>query len=780
MHDSIRYDPLRPTVGYNYHFTDSWYVRVDPRMAGPSWYRGHRIAGVHSGDRRLILADRDSREVWNPVEIPGAEWCPGEVVTTHTCCYNGITTAWQVIAAGDHPSELWRVTIGAAQGANGGAGSIGGAARRISVTLAVVLPAASPMGCDTRWDAPAGRFVSRSTPFHGSWDDYEVIDRDSQETFITVSPAPQGVCTSQRLLDAFLRDPEPAITHQLMRNSVDPPAVAARWELEIPREIPPGREHVVYLEISREARGSALHEQCWAGAIGAAQRYFRDEGGSLTVDTPEARLNEMVNSALKKEIMWSTRLWRNGISTPWRNELQDALGYALWNPEAAYPFLEAVTAVQKPSGYLQVWNTRSGENPNHPLVGSRHTDGGIWLILCWVLYLRVTGRWECWMRELPFADGSTASLKEHLLRAAQFGLADRGAHGLVLFHDGDWTDPMNGPGREGRGESGWATEALIVALAELGSVVRLLEGATPAGTACASELDQSVRELHDALVATLWDGRQFAAGTDDDGRRFGDSADGRTFLNPQSWGIMAEYAAGGDVRAGEADRPGVDQQRIFRCVTAIASLATPWGPRLLDPPFCGWDPQVGRVSLKVPGTTENGSVYCHGSAFAAWALALAGDTAASLDIIMRTLPGHPDHLRAAPDVPQQLPVYQPNSYFYHPGHPQCGTSTGTLGTGTCTWIVLTVFLQYFGLSFEPQGLRVAPRLPPAWPQASISFVRRGTTCTVHVVRDGADPAQLDAVNQSACIHIAPGQCVPWPDGPGQQLTIAVTLPQEAS
>ena len=103
MHDATRYDPFRPTVGYNYHFTDSWYVRVDPRMAGPSWYRGHRIAGVHSGDRRLILADRDSREVWNPVEIPGAEWCPGEVVTTHTCCYNGITTAWQVIAAGDHP-----------------------------------------------------------------------------------------------------------------------------------------------------------------------------------------------------------------------------------------------------------------------------------------------------------------------------------------------------------------------------------------------------------------------------------------------------------------------------------------------------------------------------------------------------------------------------------------------------------------------------------------------------------------------------------------------------
>jgi hypothetical protein len=71
---------------------------------------------------------------------------------------------------------------------------------------------------------------------------------------------------------------------------------------------------------------------------------------------------------------------------------------------------------------------------------------------------------------------------------------------------------------------------------------------------------------------------------------------------------------------------------------------------------------VGRLSLKVPGTTENGSVFCHASVFAAYGLAMTG---------------HPDHRS---DIPQQLPPYQLNSYFYRPGHPQSGLSTGTLGT----------------------------------------------------------------------------------------------------
>jgi cellobiose phosphorylase/cellobionic acid phosphorylase len=231
----------------------------------------------------------------------------------------------------------------------------------------------------------------------------------------------------------------------------------------------------------------------------------------------------------------------------------------------------------------------------------------------------------------------------------------------------------------------------------------------------ADELGRAIRES-----LSRRDGA-YAYGYDDAGARFGDEADGRTFLNTQSWGLMSSRAAG-----------DTDDVSAAGCRQAIQALSTPWGPRLLDPAFRGWDPQIGRVSLKVPGTTENGSVYCHASVFAAYGLAMNGDTDASLDIMLRTIPGHPDHANG--EVPQQLPLYQPNSYFYEPGHPQCGLSTGTLGTGTCTWMVLTVFQQYFGISFTRTGLRVKPSLPAGWDHAAVEFVRSGTRVRIRVER----------------------------------------------
>ncbi|TVQ97754.1 MAG: hypothetical protein EA403_14725 [Spirochaetaceae bacterium] len=732
-------------VGYNYHFTDFWYLRVDPRMAGPAWYRGFRIARVHDGDRRLEILDRDSHRHWQPVYAPGGRWTPGEAVTTHVSTHNAVETSWDILAAGDQPAELWRVSIR----------NTGESTRRLAVGLALILPAPSPMGCQTWWSSPDQRFFSRSVPFHGGWEEYQAITRDPIDTFVSITPQPSDVCTSARYAGAFLRGDDGAgesvatSTHgdAVAWNSVDPPAVAARWEVELA----PGAVAEIHLAITRDATQPVpCGTERWQAARAAAEDYLRRYGGYLEIRTPDERLNEMVNGALRKELVWSARLWRNGISTPWRNELQDALGYALWDPDEALPFLEAVTASQEPVGYLKVWNTRPGERPNHPLVNSRHNDGGIWLILCWALYLRVTGRWDCWTHPLPFADGSVAPLSDHLLRAAQFSWNDRGAHGLVLFHDGDWTDPMNGPGRQGRGESGWATAALAVALAELAAALRLTGDPLTADT-----LTDRARTLHRAMVTHLWCGDRFACGMDDEGKRFGDHEDGRIFLNVQSWCMMAGHAVG-------------DQRHHQACISAIDALRTPWGPRLLHPSFAQWDPQVGRLSLKVPGMTENGSVYCHGSAFAAWALALAGDPDTSLDIILRTLPGHPDHHTAAPGVPQQLPLYQPNSYFFEPGHPQSGTSTGTLGTGTCTWIMLTLFLHYFGISFEPSGVRVAPRLPPTWPSASLRFRRAGTDFHVTV----------EWGTQSAvAVHGSPVQAQPIPWANTERQVIRVTIPR---
>ena len=111
-------------------------------------------------------------------------------------------------------------------------------------------------------------------------------------------------------------------------------------------------------------------------------------------------------------------------------------------------------------------------------------------------------------------------------------------------------------------------------------------------------------ELNAVVNERLWTGERYAYGFGAEGDRFGDDGDGRTYLNIQTWAIISGAATG---------------ERLDGARRALASLDTPCGPLLLDPPFAGWDPVVGRLSLKPAGLGENASVYCHGGSFAAFA-----------------------------------------------------------------------------------------------------------------------------------------------------------------
>ena len=406
-----------------------------------------------------------------------------------------------------------------------------------------------------------------------------------------------------------------------------------------------------------------------------------------------------MNTWQKKQMTWQTRLWRNGISYPWRNILQDAAGYALYQPHEALKPMRTVTAGQRCDGYLKVWQTRPGEKADHPLVHKVHDDGGIWLVLCVCAGIDAAGDGGLLDEPLGFVDSDeTASWYEHLLRAVRFYDNELGAHGLVLMRDGDWTDPINGPGRHGRGESGWASMALAVACDRLARFAQLRGDDT-----VVEELQQRADHHRRAVDQHLWSGDRYAYGFDDDGQRFGDQADGRTFLNVQTWAILAN--------CGGAD----DQQRAERqahCVARIADLGTPFGPRLLAPPFPDWDPQVGRLSIKIPGFGENGSVYCHGAAFAAAATGAIGNGNACYDIIRRTMPGNPDH---PTERSHQIPIWQPNAWFGDPNAVDFGHSTEALATGTCTWVMTAVVEHLAGFRARTDGIHIAvPALPDDW------------------------------------------------------------------
>ena len=256
----------------------------------------------------------------------------------------------------------------------------------------------------------------------------------------------------------------------------------------------------------------------------------KHDEAQITLTSPDANLDAAVNRWWKKQITWQTRQWRNGISYPIRNILQDAVGYAMYAPGEALKPMRTVTAMQKRDGYVKVWTTRPGESANHPLVNKVHDDGGIWLAICCAAGLHAAGDSALLDEHILFVDGGSATWYEHLLLALRFYDNECGAHGLVLMRDGDWTDPINGPGRFGKGESGWASMALAYACKQVAELARL-KGDDAVVAECLSRAERHIA----AVDQHLWTGDRYAYGFDDEGVRYGEDRDGRTYLNVQTW-----------------------------------------------------------------------------------------------------------------------------------------------------------------------------------------------------------------------------------------------------
>lgn len=324
----------------------------------------------------------------------------------------------------------------------------------------------------------------------------------------------------------------------------------------------------------------------------------------------------------------------------------------------------------------------------------KHTDGPVWLIICMVALVNQSGAPELLHRQVAFKDSNdTVSIYEHLVLAADYMVGATGEHGICLMGDGDWNDPINGPGRLGRGESVWNTMALVYGIRGLLPFCERL-----GDTEGAERLRSAAVRLAEAVNTSCWDGEWYIAGFDDNGVPLGTARDeeGQLFLNTQTWAVMSGIA---------------DGERLEKCFAAIDSLDTPFGPRLLEPPFSGWNPKWGRISLKLAGTTENGSVYCHASMFKAFADCIAGRGTAAWETICRTLPTNRDN---PPERNGQVPIFVPNYYFGLADSPSYGKSSHHVSTGTVGWMLWTTLEYALGIRATADGLVIDPCIPAEW------------------------------------------------------------------
>jgi cellobiose phosphorylase len=231
-------------------------------------------------------------------------------------------------------------------------------------------------------------------------------------------------------------------------------------------------------------------------------------------------------------------------------------------------------------------------------------------------------------------------------------------------------------------------------------------------------LAQKYVEERDTLIRNInqhmWDGEWYIRGTRDDGEAFGSSRnmEGRIYLNAQSWMVMA----------GAAPR-----NRAIRCMNAVKKLLdTDYGPALFLPAYHEPDPKMGIISRFAPGTKENGTVFCHPTAWTVMAECILGRGEQAYEywkeVSFMFRGKEPDVYKAEPYVYSEY-IHGPDSRYY-------GQGEFSWMTGTAAWSWKVCLEWILGVRAEIRGLLVDPCVPREWD--SFKIIRRFRRATYEI------------------------------------------------
>ena len=431
--------------------------------------------------------------------------------------------------------------------------------------------------------------------------------------------------------------------------------------------------------------------------------------GTLTFETGDENLDHLLNHWLKYQTDLGSR-WARVRHNGYRDIASDTECLACFNPSLAWERIKRLLRYQYSDGYAPRTFIDGEIRPNN------FSDCTVWLTFTVNYIIRELGKPELLWEEVDFNDGTSASVYEHLRRSADYLYRFTGHHGLVRIWGGDWNDCMNGVGMKGKGVSIWLSIALVRALRQLAFLARLLGRKDDA-----EECEKRAGHMCDLINAYGWDekgGYYLYARTDDD-LPVGawDCEEGKVFLNPQLWAVLAG---------------GLGQNREETALeNAYALLADPLGTRVSTPPYTAKTAWIGSMSEKAPGVQENGGVYLHAMCWKLAADALRGDEARVREDIDSIVPFRNEIVsgRAEPYIICNCYMGKETGYRY-------GTPGQSWRTASGQWFLKSMAQFVYGLQPEPEGLALRPCMPKGWNEMKVTRVFRGCTYRITLRRTG--------------------------------------------
>lgn len=317
------------------------------------------------------------------------------------------------------------------------------------------------------------------------------------------------------------------------------------------------------------------------------------------------------------------------------------------------------------------------------------SDDALWLVTSIVEFIRETGDFSFADKIIPYADGGTGSVYEHMTRILDFSAEQVGETGICKGLRADWNDCLN----LGGGESAmvsflhyWAIQHFIKLAAYLGQT---------ADVAKYTAMGEKVKAVCDSQ---LWDGKWYIRGITQKGKKIGVQADkeGKVHLESNTWAVLSGAAP---------------YDKAIKAMDSVDEyLYTPYGIMLNAPSYRTPDEDIGFITRVYPGVKENGAVFSHPNpwAWAAECMLGRGDRAMKFyDALCPYFQNDKIEIREA----------EPYSYcqfIMGTEHTAHGRARHPFMTGSGGWSYFSATRYMLGIRPDFDTLAIDPCIPADW------------------------------------------------------------------
>ncbi|MFA8342960.1 MAG: GH36-type glycosyl hydrolase domain-containing protein [Rhodothermaceae bacterium] len=410
----------------------------------------------------------------------------------------------------------------------------------------------------------------------------------------------------------------------------------------------------------------------------------------------------------------------------------DGYGLHLFDPEVFAPKEEKLPGVKLPT----VVPSPSADEIIHGLEDVC-ADDALWLVASICEWVVENGETEFFEQVVPYADGSTGTVYEHLTKILDFSAKHIGQTGICQGLRADWNDCLN----LGGGESSMVSFMHFWALNIFIESAQMLEKNDDV-----EKYKAIAEKVKTACENVLWDGDWYLRGFTKKGQKIGtnESEEGKLFLNAQSWAVYSGVAS---------------TERAEKCMDAVDKhLYSDYGIHLLWPAFSKPNDDIGYVTRVYKGIKENAAIFSHPNPWAVIAECKLGRGERAMKFYDSILPyNQNDKIETREAEP-----YSYCQFIMGKDHTAHGRARHPWLTGTGSWFYTAATKYILGVRPQYAGLEIDPCIPSEWKEFEVTRKWRGAEYKIKVsnpqgVQKGVASIKLNGEKIDGLIPVQPAE-----------------------